>query len=149
VVPEVPLVGLTSHLPATDTTVTTSSTSYSDIDATNLAVSFVVPPSGAVLVRLSAYAISGGESVYAWGLREGSSDVASWKACVRFGMNNVADHGRRTTTVYIAGLTRGATKTWKWTHARVTTVADGAAACEIRYGVGSDRGPAIMEVWAA
>jgi hypothetical protein len=131
------LIGATVYKPASDTTANTTSATYVDADATNLAVAFTVPPSGKVLVRLTALGYNGttGQGAY-WNLREGTSDVAGSEAFL-------ADTNlirRVVHTALITGLTPGQAKTWKWGH-RVGA----SGTTTLRYGT---LGAAVMEVWA-
>lgn len=69
-----------------------TSTAWEDIDATNLAISFVCPPSGKVKVKLSAavQVPSGGWGVY-WALRDTASSriVASTVVVITSGANSI------------------------------------------------------------
>lgn len=136
------LLAVKSYSPGSTTTVPTSSTSLVDVDATNLAVSFVVPDSGSVLVRLSAVCFvntTGGYLV--WGLREGSSNVSGSQLGAGFTSAWAAPYSR---PVRISGLTPGAAHTWKWAQ-RAGTISEGTV--NTRYG--GESGPAVMEVWRA
>lgn len=95
------------------TTVSTTSSTIADIDATNLAIAFVVPPSGKVLVTLNGFLTGpNGGSTYNWGLREGATTIVD--TIVQF--NTGTGQWRQTLAVVITGLTPGASKTYKWAH---------------------------------
>lgn len=136
------LIGVTAYHPASMTSVNTASSTLVDIDATNLVVVFTVPPSGKVLVCLSARAEVSNAGLD-WGLREGSSVVTNSRAIVNY--DNGADGPRGHYRVLFTGLTRGDVKTWKWAHANIASGTPGT-----RYGGtgAGDPGQALMEVWA-
>ena len=126
----VDLIGLTQYDPNPAETPTTSSTSFSDVDATNLAVTFTTPPSGTVLVELDAYC-----SVrQAWTLREGSSDVDA------VGMQALQGHPHRVQVRFFFTPSAGS-HTYKWGWRRVDP-----STAEMYYGL--DYGPAEMRVWS-
>lgn len=125
--------------PGSDTAVgNTTSTSSVDVDETNLAVTFVAPASGKVLVRLSSLqtaSTSGGHNY--WQLRVGTTVVAeAW----------VDDYvatsvSRRATVMFdISGLTPGASYTYKWGYRS-------SAGAATYVFAGGTYGPAIMEVY--
>jgi hypothetical protein len=131
------MIGLKAYDPtATDTTI--SATSQSDVDATNLIVTFTAPSSGNVLVRLtcSCYAEAAG-AVLRWGLREGSTDVAG--PSIVLGDGPTGPWIVVSKAFYITGLAAGS-HTYKWAASRVT------ANCNMRYG--TLYGQAVMEVIA-
>lgn len=134
------LIGLTSYNPVF-TAQDRNSVVFADLDATNLSVTFVAPPSGRVLVRLTAQAnadIPGNDHL--WNLRDASGDVAGsqMNAC-----SSSNAYFSASPAVRMTGLTPGVSYTWKWGWAvRVT----GGLGARIRYG--GYVGPAIMEVWA-
>lgn len=136
------LLGYVSYSPVADTPFTIASATLADVDATNLKVTFSVPASGQVLVRLTAYANTGtaGQD-YWWSLREDSTDIAGAGGAV------TAATGNSTVTVafVISGLTPDDSHTWKWSHARATS---GTARMFAGPG-GKFTPPAMMEVWAA
>lgn len=112
----------------------TTSTTLVDVSATNLAVTFTVPPSGRVMVFLNALADSSASVVY-WGLREDSSIVASTQS---WALYQAANSERMGYSEIVTGLTAGATKTWKWAHC----VNSGTA----QLYCGPTYGSAIMEI---
>lgn len=125
----------TVYQPTTKQVKTTTSTSYVDVDATNLAVTFVAPASGAVFVTLEAESQNAtGQNVY-WDLRSGSSDVAGTK-CQIF---SSANYGTATKTMYVSGLTPGQSYTYKWGWKVSSSTGSLVAG-------GTDDGPALMIV---
>lgn len=136
------LIGLTTYNPGSATGTATTSTSYTDVDATNLAVAFTVPPSGAVLLRLTARALIGtANNELSWNIREASSDLSGTNGSVVYsGLTTFS--ARCTHAAKVSGLTAGASKTYKWGHARTF----GSGTVETHYGLTD--GQAVMEVWA-
>lgn len=105
------LLGLTSYRAAADTTYTTTATAPVDLDAANLAVTFVVPSSGKVLVRLLGFAnVDANSYTLRWLLREGAADVTG---TIQPTSSLVGAMGAGTVHV-VAGLTPGTEKTYKW-----------------------------------
>lgn len=91
-------------------TFTTTSTTLTDVDATNLSVTFTVPPSGIVYVKLGGACREAGGNNNFWGLREGGSAVSGTE-------QNVAGGAAMTRPYYvtkITGLTPAASKTYKF-----------------------------------
>jgi hypothetical protein len=133
------LLAATIYDPGTATTLSITSTSFADVDATNLAITFTAPASGKVLVVLSAMTkVGAGASPLEWNLRESTSNIADSDNRVN------ADAGRPqrvTLAIYLTGISSGS-KTWKWGF----RIAAGSTAADIRVG-GSNQGPAVMEVW--
>ena len=136
------LLAVTAHNPGSTLTASTGSGSLVDVDATNLAVTFTVPASGKVLVRLAAWSkitSSTTGSEVRWGLREGAADVANSTTPVSKIENT---NQRNAASILITGLTPGAVKTWKWAHRTAS-----AAGTAYLYAGGST-GQAVMEVEA-
>jgi hypothetical protein len=132
------------YRPGSDTALSTTSATLADVDAANLIITFTVPPSGNILVRLTAHAdINVAGQKYQWSLREGSSNIANAGGVVQRATN-----GSCVTTAFrITGLTPGTVTTYKWSHA-----ADQAAACTGRIVVGAGAlgfPAATMEIWSA
>lgn len=135
------LVGYQEYWPGSTGNVDTSLTALTDVDASNLIVTFIAPASGKVLVKMSARGsmpAGAGTSCY-WGLRNGAADVAGSEV---FAAGSSAQVGRLTYSCRLTGLTPGASYSLKWAH----RVSAGTATSRIVRG-GSD-GPAIMEVYA-
>lgn len=99
--------GITANLSTTSTTLV-------DVDATNAAVTFTVPPSGIVMVRASLLLgqDTTGKNI-ALGLRESTTTVQV-KRVINFPIVS-ADNEQNAVSVpfYITGLTPGASKTYK------------------------------------
>lgn len=144
------LLAIKSYKPAANTTISTTSTTLTALDTTNLAVTFTVPASGNVICKLNCYAdISTNAQFYTWGLLDGSAALVSG---VAIGPVRIADGGPHCGSMYISGLTPGASVTFRWAHA-VTGGATGRVI--IGPGVTSTTWtssmfmPALMEVWTA
>lgn len=140
------LLAYTSYNPGTKTTTSTTSTAGDDVDATNLAVTFTVPPSGRVLVRLSApVVVNNNASGYWWSLRTtGGANVTGTLRTVYSVTTGVSGPS---VALVVTGLTPGALETYRWGHGVSTN--NGS----LRYGddgtTSGHYGPAVMEVWAA
>lgn len=135
------LLAYTVYDPASEETKSTTSTSFVDVDAANLAVTFTAPSSGKVLIRLTALALLGTTAttrVY-WNLCQGSNNISG-----SAGVVTVYSHEHRIShAVVLTGLTSGNEYTYKW------GFRSGYYAHSARINVGGDAGPAVMEVWAA
>lgn len=134
------LIGFTQYNPAVRAVQTRNSLTFADLDATNLVVAFVAPPSGRVMVRLSASAFVDTVQEHLWNLRDSGGDIAGTKVGASSVSNNFAGVTR---PIYVTGLTPGTTYTWKWGWA---VSALGGVGSRIQYG--DVTGPAVMEVWA-
>lgn len=132
------------HNPATATAYTSASTLPTDVDATNLAVSFTVPASGKVRVRLAAAALSAAGGTFYWSLRSGTTDVPGTE---RFVSSTNGSIYVTVEDIVITGLTPGASVTYKWAFRRQTGNAyifcGGTEFTSTAYN-----GPAVMEVWS-
>jgi hypothetical protein len=118
------------------TSTTNNTTTLTDVDATNLAITFTVPPSGNVLVRLTATIGGTGTQGLYWGLRESTSDVVA--VFVRSSTaNDLAVLG-----IPVSGLTPGSSHTYKWAQ-KV-----GGASASVTTFLGLSSTLALMEVWA-
>lgn len=139
------LLAITSYNPAiTDVSIGTNA--LADVDATNLKVTFVAPPSGSVLIRLNATGyLDAVTAEMRWGLREGSTTVAGPATVLSggYGAGGGNDWTSITRAFYVTGLTPGQSYTYKWGWLDST----GASAVHLRYG--GVYGPAVMEVWSA
>lgn len=139
------LLAYTAYNPGTPASTSTSSSTFADVDATNLTVTFTAPASGNVLVRLTAVAVVNNvAAVYAWNLRTtGGSNVSGSFSTVTSNGNQI----KISSVVPITGLTPGASTTWRWGHAVSSNTGS------VRYGdsgtISASYGPAVMEVWAA
>jgi hypothetical protein len=137
--------GLLAHVYDYEATgYSTSSTSFEDVDATRLAVTFAAPASGRVVVVLTAYADfssgSGGDQ-HLWNLREDGADLPETFATIS--RRDASFRGHRLTHRVVLDVDPGEhTITWGWR-------TDGGT---IRIFGGPDdvpQGPCVMEVWAA
>jgi hypothetical protein len=112
----------------------TSGTSYADVDATNLAVTFTTPASGNVLVVLSGFSANGAGHT-SWGLREATTDIATAGR-----VNSGAEAVTMTVYIHLTGISAGShTYKWSW------KVDSGSA----NLFTGSTDGHAMMMVWSA
>lgn len=133
------LIGHTTHNPGTAATYSTTSSTFTDLDPTNLAVTFVAPPSGKVLVRLTAVAdkiTAAGDHM--WNLRDAVGDIAGTAMLVGYYINMLF---ARSTACVVSGLTPGQSYTWKWGQNAV-------GGTSRTYAGGASNGPAVMEVWS-
>ena len=133
------LLAVTAYEPS-PVDINSTSATLSDVDATNLAVTFTVPSSGKVLVRLVGRgSVTATDTLLGWGLRESSSIIAGPARVDGGGLaGSVRDHS---VDFLITGLTPGASKTYKMAHAREA----GPGTAQTRLG----QGPTTIQVWAA
>lgn len=130
------LLAVNAYNPGSLATYSTTSTTSVDVDATNMAVTFTVPASGNVLIRLSALTLASTTQV-CWQLRQSTTVVSS--------DNQISG---ATVGIYlsspfrITGLTPAASLTYKWGY-RVSGAATGYIYA------GGVAGVAMMEVWSA
>lgn len=125
--------------PGSTTTLSTTSTTSADVDATNLAVSFDAPANGEVIVTYEAFCNATDFITYVWNIRDGSGDVAGTDRIV----TNDGKGARITATIKVTGLTPLQTYAWKWGHRVGTDTNTGRIVC------GSPYGPARMTVGKA
>lgn len=110
------IIGMTAYQPVTDTTVLTGTASaITDVDATNLAVTFTVPASGKVLVELECLGSVSTTTTMHWGLRESTTTIKECQT-LNGNLNNI----RVKASFVITGLTPAASKTYKWSYRTVT-----------------------------
>lgn len=121
---------------AAGTSASNSTTTLTDVDATNLAVTFTVPASGRVLIRLTAVVGGSGTQGLYWGLREGTTAIAN--NLIRSSVTN----DNTSVAFVVTGLTPGTSHTYKWAQ-RV----GGASTTVITY-FGTSSTVAVMEVHA-
>jgi len=140
------LLAYTQYNPGTLTDVTTTSTTAVDVDATNLSITFTVPPSGKVLVVMTSRAYQSVGAYGIWNLRTTSGSNVAGSALMIEGSDSANDF-RHTYRVVISGLTPGTSTTYRWGFA----VSAGTA--HILFGdtgaLSPHSGPALMEVWDA
>lgn len=104
------LLAQTAYTPGSDGSYTTTSSAAADIDATNLAVTFVAPASGKVNVYLQALTdVTSGQDQQ-WGLRQGTTDVFPPRATF-IGTGN---YRMMFLIIPMTGLTPGTVYTYKW-----------------------------------
>lgn len=133
------LLGVKQYSPA-QTIFSTAGTSLSDVDATNMAVTFSAPASGKVLVRLSAYTdMNSGAGEGYWGLRESTTNLVYWRM-----MRGALQENYLSAATHLTGLSAGS-HTYKW--------AFGVDSGTIRIIAGPGNAMstfpgATMEVWA-
>lgn len=124
----------------TTSTYSTSGTTFSDVDATNFAVTFTAPTSGTVRIRMEAIAaVNSTGYTHFWGLRAEATNVAGSERAM--GQNTILQ--RLGTSITITGLTSGTSYTYKWSYR-----ANGGGAA-IYADSSNSRAPAIMEVYSA
>lgn len=126
--------------PAASASKSITGTTLTDVDATNLAVTFVAPSSGTVLVRVNAAMKYPGSGGAFWGLRSGSSTVL--EAYIG-GYGTGAMDLRQSVVFPVTGLTPGTSYTYKFA-ART----DGPATT-MSVAVGGGNAPVTMEVLPA
>lgn len=145
------LLAAKSYNPASITSLssTANTTTFQDIDATNLAVTFMAPASGQVLLRLTGLVSRTGTSantdVY-WNVRDSSGDVSGVGARV---LTSTGSYLTATTSQVISGLVPNQSYTWKWGHRTATAGADWQANLRVGGSVATaGYGPATMEIWS-
>lgn len=97
----------------------TTSTSFVDVDATNLAVTFTAPASGKVIIQMTADWEATTNIQYFWGLRVGASDVASSErriAKTTAGTGVVSQGAVGHYELLVTGLTSTTSYTYKMAH---------------------------------
>lgn len=140
------LLAVAQYLPASVETKSTTSTTPTDADASNMLVTFTVPPSGEVLIRLTANgrntSTTGSHEAY-WSVIEGSTMIA--EGFVAQANGNIGNGPA--VALYVTGLTAGDSKTYKWGHrvkgGGTSSIFVGESSATPNYEI-----PAIMEVWA-
>jgi hypothetical protein len=139
------LLARAQYAPSSSTTFSTTSTSPEAISSEHLAVSFVAPPSGDVLIRLEAMIENetAGDKV-AWMLLDSESK--------QHGPAGIASpsntNGIRSLTILVTGLSHGTTYTYDWAWA----VSAGKGIMVVQAVVSpwtNAASPATIEVWAA
>lgn len=135
-----------SRTSASNSSYTTTSTTPVDVDATNLAITFTAPASGAVQVRLEGVFSNTSTSFSGyWSLRSGSTNVTGSERQIGLDVTAARVHA----DIRVTGLTPGTSYTYKWAH----RAGSSAATVAIYYGgtefSGTPGGPITMEVYAA
>lgn len=132
------LLSIMSYVFGVVTDIAIASNVLTDVDATNLKITFTAPPSGRVLVVASGFAQAPAGQYMVWGLRDGSSTVASSEESV---VTNTNTGVRACYRFMASGLTAGTSYTWKLAH-RATSGTGFTSHGTTNYG------PIVMEVWA-
>lgn len=104
--------GYVAYGPAGWSEKTTTSDVFVDLDAANLAVTFVAPPSGFVYVMQSAR-IATSSQAQDWNVREGTTNVAGSAILCSTGSGQSGDRAMVRRRV---AVTPGRSYTWKWGH---------------------------------
>lgn len=138
------LLAYTAYNPNPTANISTTSSTFADVDATNLNVTFTVPASGNVLIRLTAVGVTNSAAaLYVWNLRTTGGSNVTGSYC---GVTSNTNQLHVSVAIVLTGLTPGASITYRWGHA--VTSNSGF----IRYGddgtLINRYGPAVMEVWA-
>ncbi len=148
------LIALRVYAPASNVRYYSTSSTYADIDAVNMAVSFRAPANGRVRVRLNAYCWveMWNSAQMGWGLRLGTTDVATAGFLMVRGQGytgqGIATNSMMSVSLQVAGLPSGGPVTLKWSHASNQTT--GLTYGNTFAGPGQNNyPPAIMEVWEA
>lgn len=123
--------------PATLLVLSPTVATFSDIDATNLSVTFIAPPTGIVDVLLEALTLGATDTSLNWNLRSGTTNLLECQVLYR-----INSQTRIPITFHVTGLTSGTSYTYKWGHAR--KVGTGA----VSTFAGGPEGPAVMRVFA-
>lgn len=141
------LLGVVAHNPTTAASYTTTSATFVDIDATNLKYTFLAPPTGKVLHRLTGTVnISTSTAALLWGLRDATGFIS------RTGVNVQANNlNQKLSAVIIeTGLTPGQSyeRRWAWrSHSSSFTSTMYAGGPDTGAG-GAEYGASSMEAWA-
>lgn len=126
------------HNPGVLANYSINSTTFADIDATNMVITFTAPASGIVIVRLIAFCNGvTGSVTLGWGLRESTTDIATTVVSAIGPVRVSADFK-------LTGVTAGA-HTYKWSQASFGGVANTYAGGTVG---ASGAGPAVLEVWS-
>lgn len=137
------LLAVVAYRPVGDT-IHSATTSFADVNAANLVVTFTAPASGNVLVGLNGRVVAAASSEQYWNLRTPAGvNVTNSDALVHFGNAGVNVQPRLFHRIHLTGLTPGVSYTYRW---GVKSSAAGSGS-PLRYG--SVSGAAVMEVWSA
>lgn len=139
------LIARTVYYPAGDLTysITSTSATLADIDATNLIITFTAPPSGKVHVGIELLrSTPTGNQIY-FGLRDAVGLITNSIQYSGHAPGAADDIHRVRHTIPVDGLTPGTSYTY-----RLAAKVSGGTGT-VYYGVGAGTfGPIIMEVWA-
>lgn len=131
------LLGRTEYDPASQTDITSTTTSFADVDATNLSLSFTTPADGVVDIILYGSGFVSTTVNSFWNLRNGAADVAD-SECAFTGATTYTQAVVRKIRLTLTGSTAYTLK-WGW---------KASSAATLRMRVGGDYGPALMEAWS-
>lgn len=135
------LIGITSYNPVGQATASTVTTTYADVDATNLFVTFTTPPSGKVMVRATIRVSMGSNTTMGMNFREGSADLAGTNSDVMY-FSSTGGGTRVVHAALVTGLAAGSAHIYKVGFAQLF----GSGTAQILYGAAY--GQALLEVWA-
>lgn len=130
--------------PVSEAVYTTSSSSFADVDATNLTLpDFEAPASGEVEVHVDMLCrIAGTNGVLQFNVRDGSGDISGSDVYVGWNVTNIDTLIRYHTVMRVTGLTPSATISgWKLGFAR-----GGGSATTMGPRMGGANGPGIVTV---
>lgn len=136
------LLAVVQYRPGAAGTYDTTSASFSDVDATNVVLTFTTPANGKVLVRCQAnVTIGGATEEMEWAIREAAATVANTTSRIYYndsGSDHIFIVGY---DIYITGLVAASSHTYKLAyrslHGGTVTIEKGPVY------------PVTMEVWAA
>lgn len=138
------LLASVSYAPGSNTD-TASTGSLAPVDSTNLAITFTVPASGTVLVKLSALAYANAASSgLGWALLNTSNTLIAGTRRYVTGSQAAILCGY---VVKVTGLTPGASVTYRW--GAITIAGSGGSTSYGNPNTTGTYGPAVMEVWTA
>lgn len=120
----------------------TPTSSWADVDATNLKIDIVVPSSGKILLCLYGYAHVNGSTI-AWGIRESTTMIAGHRVLETSYANNLL--ASIEAKFYISGLTPGSSHTYKWAH-KFTSGSNGSTRGSPASSM-DDYGPVILSAY--
>lgn len=110
------IIARTAYSPSSQSTVVTTSSTFADVDATNLAVTFTVPASGNIRFQVEGHWAIGVSTSLAFGIREGTTDVDT-RMFGSVGLDGSIDLVS-TAFIDVEGLTPGDSHTYKLSYAR-------------------------------
>jgi len=128
-----------AYASGSDTSISSSSTIFTDVDATNQAVTFIAPASGNVLVRVSGVFTTNNftNNVYI-DLREGSTDLTGTSRVLSVGSGVYVGSSF---SFYLSGIS-GGSHTYKLGF-------KGGASTNALVTTGPNLGQTVYEVWSA
>jgi hypothetical protein len=127
-----------SYASSSDSIIASPSTSFTDVDATHLAVTFEAPSSGNVVVRVTGILYTQGDADYGYfDLREGGADISGTSRAL-----SIAVQVLSTLAWYLTGLAGGS-------HTLTLGFRTGASSTAAKLQLGPTYGAVTFEVWAA